>query len=95
MVRCLIAPAPKVWTLFMFGYIGFGVIAFLGSMLGFSQWTLKQTPWGFWLVLAGGVGMIILWLLALEGKKLAKDEMIELKTFVDEVFGCDCLKESG
>ena len=94
LVRCLIAPAPKVWTMFMFGSIGLGVLAFFGLMLGFAQYTIHQPMWGFWLVPVSLIGMVVLWLFALEGKKLAKDEMHELKHFVDEVFGCNCLENA-
>lgn len=91
LVRCLFGPAPTVWTFFMFLYSVCGLLVILGLMIGFSQQTLNQTTWAYWLAAAGGIGSLILFLAAQEGKKLANHEMVELKVFLDAALECDCL----
>lgn len=92
LVRCLIGPMPTVWTMFMFVYGFFGFIGFVGLTLGMSQWTLEKNMWGFWLVPVSLLGMVAMWLVSVEGKKLARAEMHALKNFVDEALECDCFK---
>lgn len=89
-VRCYINPAPNIWTLFMFLYALFGFIAVIGLMLGLSQVTLNQTPYMFYLVLGAAIGSIVLYLMAQQGKFMARDEMIQLKLFFDQCLNCDC-----
>ncbi len=91
LVRCLIAPAPTVWTMFMFAYGLFGFTCFVGLTLSMSQWTLEKPIWGIWVLLAGILGMALMYFISYEGKKLSRDEMIQLKQFVDEALGCDCI----
>lgn len=90
LVRCLIGPSPTVWTMFMFFYGFFGFLAFVGLTLGMSQWTLKKDMWGFWLLPVALVGMLIMYFVSYEGKKLSRDEMRKLKLFVDRALNCDC-----
>lgn len=92
LVRCLIGPMPTVWTMFMFFYGFFGFVAFVGLTLGMSQWTLEHNMWGFWLLPVAFLGMLLLFFVSLEGKKLAKQEMLDLKVFVDEALDCDCFQ---
>lgn len=56
-----------------------------------SQWTLEKPIWGIWVLLAGILGMALMYFISYEGKKLSRDEMIQLKQFVDEALGCDCI----
>ena len=92
MVRCMIGPAPTVWTLFMFFYGFFGFASFVGLTLGMSQWTLNKEMWGFWILPAALVGMTVMYFISYEGKKLARDEMRTLKQFFDRALGCDCFQ---
>lgn len=92
LVRCLIGPAPNVWTMFMFVYGFFGFIAFVGLTLGMSQWTLKKELWGFWFLPVSFLGVLAMYFVSAQGKKLAKDEMMDLKKHVDRIFNCDCFK---
>ncbi|GAB5539918.1 MAG: hypothetical protein Salg2KO_20210 [Salibacteraceae bacterium] len=91
LVRCLIAPAPTVWTMFMFAYGLFGFACFVGLTLSMSQWTLEKPIWGFWILLAGLIGIGLMYFTSYEGKKLSRNEMIQLKQFVDDALGCDCI----
>ncbi|MEX2597342.1 MAG: hypothetical protein WEC59_10480 [Salibacteraceae bacterium] len=94
LVRCLIGPSPTVWTLFMFFYGFFGFAAFIGLTLGLSQWTMNKPMWGFWLLPIALIGMGLMYFISYEGKKLSKAEMWQLKNFIDESLGCDCLSLS-
>ena len=80
-------PHPHVWTMFMFLYALFGFVGFSGLMVGYSQWTIEQYAWGFWLLplaclLGGGV-----YALALVGQRLGAAEMALLRDFVEDTVG--------
>lgn len=94
LVRCLIGPVPTVWTLFMFFYGFFGFMAFVGLTLGMSQWTLKKPMWGLWLLPVSAAGVGLMYYISYKGKQLSQDEMFQLKSFVDDALGCDCLSLS-
>lgn len=82
-VRCLTAPAPAVWTLFMFfyGFAGFALL--VGLMIASSQYTLGYDLWGIWIA-AGGLGLgLVMFAIAQTGRRLAKEEMKSMKRFVD------------
>lgn len=93
-VRCMIGPSPTVWTMFMFFYGFFGFASFVGLTLGMSQWTLKKSMWGFWVLPVALLGMVAMYFISYEGKKLARDEMRTLKKFFDGALGCDCFQLS-
>jgi hypothetical protein len=84
-MRCLLAPSPSVWTLFMFCYsiTIFGI--FLGVMVGSAQQFLGGTAWGFYVAAVSGFLCLIFFLIAQYGKKLAAKEMKSLKAFVSAV----------
>lgn len=86
-VRCLVAPEASVWTMFMFLYVVAGFGALIGLMVGSSQLTLDTNPWGFWLAAGSLLLGVVLFFVAQFGKRLAKDEMLELKSFIMGV--CD------
>ncbi len=84
-VRCLLAPAPAVWTMFMFLYsfLGFGIL--FGLLIGSSQYRLDKQPWGFWMALGSFIFMVALFLIAQFGKRLSKEEMRSMKKFIYQV----------
>jgi len=90
LVRCLIGPSPTVWTMFMFFYGFFGFLAFVGMTLGMAQWTLKKDMWGSWFVRIALLGMLVMYFISYEGKKLSHDEMRSMKNFIDRALGRDC-----
>ncbi len=83
-IRCLPAPVPVVWTMFMFLYALAGFAALVGLMIASSQYTLGKELWGFWL--AGGALLlgILLYVVAQFGKALSVEEMKLLRRFVVE-----------
>ncbi|MCA1764562.1 MAG: hypothetical protein LC664_16440 [Flavobacteriales bacterium] len=91
LIRCLLAPAPVVWTMFMFFYALAGFSALVGSTIAMSQWSLKKDLWGLWVV---GISLLLgitLFFIAQFGKGLAQVEMIALKDFITKIdWGKDC-----
>ncbi len=91
-VRVLLAPASTIWTLIMFFTITISTAVFIGLMLGVSQMMVDNEPWAFYVVPFGLTILLILYLVARQGRTLARAEMPELKAFADQVFHCDCLQ---
>jgi len=83
LVRGVIGPKPKVWTMFMFFYSAVVVLFFLGTAMGVSQWMLGMDSPMLWSIPA----CIILWVLivvaAKIGQQKGKKQMIRLWRFVD------------
>ena len=84
-VRCLLAPAPAVWTMFMFIYsfAGFGVL--FGLLIGSSQYNLDKDPWGFWMALGAFIVAVVLFGIAQFGKNISKEEMHNMKKFIYQI----------
>lgn len=82
LVRCLLAPAPVVWTMFMFLYALAGFGALVGSTIAMSQWSLKKDLWGLWVVGVSVALGLSLFFIAQFGKGLARDEMIAFRDFI-------------
>lgn len=78
-----IGPRPNVWTLFLAGYAFCVIIAFVGLMIGSSQWLIDQTPTGLWLVAASGFIALIEYAIGLIGRRLGADQTDLLREFVD------------
>jgi len=68
----------------------YGLFGFVGLSLGMSQWTHQKELWGFLLLPVSLAGMLIMYLVLAQGKKMAKDDMMDLKLYVDKMFQCDC-----
>ena len=77
-------PNPALWMLLvaLYGVLVVGALA--SVVLGFSQWTLGWTPWGFW----GFPGCVALgtglWWISLLGQRVTVGQMEELATFLHE-----------
>jgi hypothetical protein len=82
LLRCLLAPSPGIWTMFMFLYALAGFWALVGSTIAMSQYTLKKDLWGLWVFGISSVLGIALFFIAQIGKGMAKQEMIDLKNFI-------------
>ena len=91
-VRVLLAPASTIWTLIMFFTITISTAIFIGLMLGLSQVMIDNEPWAFYIIPLGLLFLLFLYLIARQGRILARKEMPELKAFADQVFRCDCLQ---
>ena len=83
LVRGIVGPKPKIWTMFMFFYAGIILIFIFGGALGISQWMLGiHAPW-LWSIPAA----VFLWLLvffaAKFGQRQANKQMARLRNFLD------------
>lgn len=85
LIRCLLAPKPSVWTMFMFFYAASGFAAFIGLMILMSQYTLDKEMWASYIVVISLLIGILLFVIAQFGKGIAKEQMQELKSFVTEI----------
>lgn len=84
LVRGVIGPKPKVWTMFMFFYSAVIVLLIFGSALGVSQWMLNMNaPW-LWSIPAA----LLLWLgiyaAAIYGQNLGHKQTVLLQDFLKE-----------
>jgi len=68
LVRGVVGPKAKVWTMFMFFYSAVIVLLFLGVTMGVSQWMLGiDAP-----VLWGIPACLLLWILILSAAKFGQ-----------------------
>ncbi|HEY9116096.1 MAG TPA: hypothetical protein VIN10_15470, partial [Bacteroidales bacterium] len=84
LVRGVIGPKPKIWTMYMFFYSAVVVMFFLGAALGVSQWMLKmEAPWLWSLPVC-----VILYLLVIAAAKYGQyksiDQMKRILDFLDD-----------
>lgn len=78
------SPHPSIWTGFIFSYLAIGVLVFFAMMFGVSQQLSSQSPWAYYLIPVGGLVAAILWFASKAGQKLAHDEMVQMKTELEE-----------
>jgi hypothetical protein len=52
----------------------------------------KKRDVGLFVFAARLGGMLMIYLVSAQGRKLAKDDMMDLKLHVDKVFQCDCFE---
>mgnify|MGYP006303358943 CR=1 FL=1 len=79
-------PGAHVWTLFMAGYAAFGMVGAAGLLVVLSQWTLGEEMWGAWLILAGIVGCVLVYIAARIGQRLAAPQMADIRDLIYETF---------
>jgi len=84
LVRGVIGPKPKVWTMFMFFYSAVIVLLFLGVSMSVSQWVLGMDAPFLWSIPAC-VGLWITLLIAAKfGQFKGRKQMERLWHFLDE-----------
>ena len=83
LVRGVIGPKPKVWTMFMFFYSAVVVLFFLGTAMGVSQWMLGMDSPMLWSIPACITLWIVIILAAKFGQLKGKKQMIRLWRFLD------------
>ena len=84
-IRGLFGPRPSVWLMFVFMYSIIGVICLFVSITGFSQLSLGIPAPVLWVLPIGAGLALFLYISAKTGERLGKDEMHQLKQFMDEV----------
>lgn len=79
-------PGAHVWTLFMAGYATFGMVALGGAILALSQMTIDEAPTGGFVVLAGAVGCLLVWVFAQVGQRLAGPQIATIRSLIMRTF---------
>ncbi len=82
-VRCLLGPRATVWTGFAFVFAVLGAAAVAGTLYGFAQLTLGQTPWALLAVPVAGVLAGLNYASSFIGQGLALAQMYELRRAFD------------
>ncbi len=84
LIRGLVGPRPAVWTVFAFFY-GIALLAAIGGIIiGFGQWSMGESPVMLWLVPAAAILAGITWVIGMTGKKIAREETVEIHEFLIE-----------
>ncbi len=78
-------PHPSVWTMFASLYFLFAFAGLAGMVLGGTQWLVRQTPWGLWLVPAAVVLFGGAYAASLVGQRLGADQMHTLAAALDSM----------
>lgn len=85
LVRGIVGPKPKIWTMYMFFYSGVIVLFMFGSAMGISQWMLGlDAPW-LWSMPASGLLGLLIFAAAKIGQKMASAQTLRLKNFMKQV----------
>ncbi len=81
----IMGPKPKIWTMFMFLYTAVLTLWFFGSSYGIIQlWLGMEAPF-LWSIPAGLIGTAIVYGAAQWGQYKGKEQMLVLKSFMDNV----------
>lgn len=68
----------------MFGYLVVAVLVFFAAIIGAAQQLAGEFAWGYWIMPVGlGLG-VLLWMAGQVGQRLAVNEMIAMKSMIDE-----------
>jgi hypothetical protein len=71
-------PEIEIWSIFLYGYLGSGMLGIFSGILGFSQWWLGQLAWGLWVCGSMAVVALLLYLFAQLGQKLGAHQTYQL-----------------
>ena len=86
-LRGRFGPHPSIWSFFAAVYAICAFCAVGGLVFGLSQLGLGFTPWGLWALPAAAVLAAGTFGVALIGKRLAREQMREIRTFLEEAIG--------
>lgn len=88
-VRGMYAPAPAVWTMFVFFYVGIGLAIIALTMVGLSYYSLDQPSTILWWVPVLAAVFLTLYLVSFFGQKLGRQQMGTLHGFVEGCLGME------
>lgn len=77
-IEGIYGPEIEIWSVFLYGYLGTGLLGTFSGILGFCQWRLEQNPWGLWVCAGMAVGAFLLYLFAQLGQKLGAHQTYRL-----------------
>jgi hypothetical protein len=79
-VSGLFSPHPSLWTGYMFGYLGLGIILMFSLIFaGAVAMTGGDSLWSLWVALGAAVCGIGMWWASVIGQRLASAQMDELR----------------
>jgi hypothetical protein len=82
-IRGVIGPSANVWTAFAFTFSILGFIAFVALFWGLTQMSLDHPTNILWAVPITLLLILGVYILARVGQRLSKDEVYQLKKFVE------------
>jgi hypothetical protein len=74
LVRGFVGPKSTVWTLFIFFYIAFGLLALFAAMWGGSQWMLDMPQTGFWYMSVALLTILVTFIGTQIGQRIGDDQ---------------------
>lgn len=77
-IEGIYGPEIEVWSVFLYGYLGTGLLGTFAGILGACQHLLGQTAWGLWVCAAMAAGALLLYLSAQLGQKLGAWQTFQL-----------------
>jgi hypothetical protein len=80
----VMGPKPKIWTMFMFFYVGILTSAFFGGTYGVIQMMLGMDAPFLWSIPLGILGLIFVFAAAQYGQYKGKKQMELLRQFLEE-----------
>lgn len=79
------APRINVWTCVWCVYLAMAFTIFFALTLAYSQWMLGTSAWGLGLALGALLVLLILYVVAHIGQQLSADQMLALRTQLEEI----------
>jgi len=69
-IEGIYGPEIEIWSVFLYGYIGTGMLGTFAGILGGAQLFIESYPWGFWVCSGMAFIALLLYLFAQLGQKL-------------------------
>jgi hypothetical protein len=88
-VRGMYAPAPAVWTMFVFFYTGLGLAIVALLMVGLSYYSLDQPTTVLWWVPVLVALFLTFYLVSYFGQKMGRQQMGTLHSFAERCLGME------
>lgn len=89
-IRGLYAPRPAVWTLFVFFYTAIGFSAMIILIVGLINRSLDEPSNILWWLPVLLIAFLSLYLVAWQGQRMSKGQMVTLHRFLENTLGMRC-----
>lgn len=86
-VKGVYGPNANVWSLFLYGYLIIGTLAFFAGSLAIVQLIIGHSPWAFWFLGAMLLAAAGLYVLAQFGQKLGATQQFRLHQIYEGAVG--------